>query len=76
MKIEKYESCIGALGNVLEWYNFALFMPFLHILSREFFPLENPAHREILGFLAMSMGLFARPLGAAVFGPIGDKFGR
>jgi MHS family proline/betaine transporter-like MFS transporter len=76
LKIEKYESYIGALGNVLEWYTFALFMPFLHILSNEFFPLENSAHREILSFLAVSVGLFVRPLGAAVFGPIGDKFGR
>ncbi|MDR1236033.1 MAG: MFS transporter [Holosporaceae bacterium] len=69
-------SYVGALGNVLEWYNFALFMPFLHIISEEFFPLENVEYKEILVFFAMSIGLFTRPLGAAVLGPIGDKFGR
>jgi MHS family proline/betaine transporter-like MFS transporter len=67
---------IGALGNILEWYNFGLFMPFLHVLSAEFLPMENVAHREILSFLALSIGLFMRPLGAVILGPIGDKFGR
>jgi MHS family proline/betaine transporter-like MFS transporter len=51
-------------------------MPFLHILSKEFFPTEGSSYREILCFFAVSIGLFTRPLGAAVFGPIGDKFGR
>ncbi|MDR0631689.1 MAG: MFS transporter [Holosporaceae bacterium] len=74
--VEKYESSIEFVGNILEWYNFALFMPFLHILSREFFPLENVVHREALSFLALSAGLFMRPFGAAILGPIGDKFGR
>ncbi|MDR2781245.1 MAG: MFS transporter [Holosporaceae bacterium] len=76
INVEKYESCVGALGNVLSWYNFALFMPFLHVISSEFFPLENAACREVLSLFAMSIGLFTRPLGAAIFGPIGDKFGR
>ncbi|MDR0942440.1 MAG: MFS transporter [Holosporales bacterium] len=74
--VEKHESWIGAIGNILEWYNFALFMPFLPILSKGFFPLENAALREVLTFLTMSSGLFMRPLGSAIFGPIGDKFGR
>ncbi len=74
--VEKYSPIIGAVGNVLTWYNFALFMPFLHILSKSFFPLENEAYGDALSFLALSVGLFVRPLGAAIFGPIGDKFGR
>ena len=76
INLEKYESMIEILGNVLEWYNFALFMPFLHILSKEFFPIGDAAYQELLSFLAISVGLFARPLGAVVFGPIGDKLGR
>ena len=73
---EKYSPVLGAVGHVLTWYNFALFMPFLHIISKSFFPLENEIYREVLSFLALSVGLFIRPLGAAIFGPIGDKFGR
>jgi MHS family proline/betaine transporter-like MFS transporter len=76
INLKKYESTVGTLGNILEWYNFGLFMPFLHILSSEFLPIENATYREILSFLALSIGLFMRPLGAAIFGPIGDKFGR
>lgn len=67
---------VGAIGNALTWYNFALFMPFLHVLSHNFFPMDNPVYREVLSFLAMSVGLFVRPLGAVIFGPIGDRFGR
>ncbi|MDR2724461.1 MAG: MFS transporter [Holosporaceae bacterium] len=76
INLEKHESLIEILGNVLVWYNFALFMPFLHILSAEFFPLKNTVQREMLSFLALSAGLFMRPFGAAVFGPLGDRLGR
>lgn len=65
---------IGIFGNILEWYNYALFMPFLVVISKQFFP-QN-ACRELFTFIVMSMGLFVRPLGSAVFGPIGDRFGR
>ncbi|MDR0555640.1 MAG: MFS transporter [Holosporaceae bacterium] len=73
---KKYESLIAAMGNIMEWYNFALFMPFLHVLSKEFFPCEDTVQRDVLSFLAMSVGLFMRPFGAAILGPVGDKFGR
>lgn len=76
LDVEKYDPIIGAIGNILTWYNFALFMPFLHIISKSFFPTDNAVLGEILSFLALSVGLFIRPLGAAIFGPIGDKFGR
>ena len=65
---------VGILGNILEWYNYALFMPFLPVISKQFFPQNE--YRELFTFLVMSMGLFVRPLGSAVFGPIGDRFGR
>ncbi|MDR1561350.1 MAG: MFS transporter, partial [Holosporaceae bacterium] len=75
-KVRKHETLISALENVLEWYSFALFMPFLHVISEQFFPLENVTYRKLLTFFAMSIGLFMRPCGAMIFGPIGDKFGR
>ncbi|MDR2107411.1 MAG: MFS transporter [Holosporaceae bacterium] len=74
--IQKHESKIGAVGNVLEWYSFGLFMPFLPLLSEKFFPSENVMLKEMLSFLALAAGMFMRPFGAAIFGPIGDKFGR
>lgn len=73
---KKYEPFVGVMGNIFEWYNFALFMPFLPVISKQFFPTENSAIGHTITLLVMSVGLFARPLGAAIFGPIGDKFGR
>ena len=73
---EKKELIVSALGNVLVWYNFALFMPLLPILSKQFFPIENAALRDLVTFFVMSMGLFMRPVGSLIFGPIGDKIGR
>lgn len=73
---ERYELIISALGNVLMWYNFALFMPFLHILSKQFCAIENVAICSVVSFAALSVGLFVRPVGAAIFGPIGDRIGR
>ena len=78
MKIEvkKHESLIGALGNVMEWYDFALIMPMNVVLIEQFFPSNAPLWIKMLGVWIVSMGLFTRPLGALIFGPIGDKFGR
>ena len=74
--VKKHESLIGALGNVMEWYDFALVMPMLVVLMGKFFPSNASEWVKVLGGLIVSMGLFARPLGALIFGPIGDKFGR
>jgi len=73
---KKYEPTIGILGNIFEWYNFALFMPFLPVISKQFFPAGSELCGHTITFLVMSMGLFMRPFGSDVFGPIGDKFGR
>lgn len=74
--LDKKELIISAIGNMLVWYNFALFMPFLSILSEKFFPIENITTRSLVIFLVMSSALFFRPIGSAIFGPIGDKIGR
>jgi MHS family proline/betaine transporter-like MFS transporter len=76
VNLRKYETIVSALGNIFEWYSFALFMPFLAVISKQFFPLENAAYARLLTFFALSVGLFMRPFGAVIFGPIGDKFGR
>lgn len=75
-KSKTKEIMFSAVGNVLVWYDFALFMPFLPIIARQFFPIEDPALRDILSFLVMSAGLFCRPVGSLLFGPFGDVFGR
>ena len=66
----------GAIGNVLEWYNFAAYGFLAQSFARNFFPLTN----ELMSLLA-SYGVFAvaflmRPLGGVLFGHIGDRIGR
>ena len=76
INVKKHESLIGALGNVMEWYDFALVMPMAVVLVDQFFPSNASLWLKMLGGWIVPMGLFSRPLGALVFGPIGDKFGR
>jgi MFS transporter, MHS family, proline/betaine transporter len=66
----------GAIGNVLEWYDFALFGYFAPVLSRLFFPATDPTLSLIATFGVFAVGFLARPLGALLFGHWGDTRGR
>ncbi|HMS82420.1 MAG TPA: MFS transporter [Nitrospira sp.] len=66
----------GAVGNVLEWYDFALFGYFAPILSVLFFPTSDPSLSLIATFSVFAVGFLARPLGALCFGYWGDTRGR
>ena len=66
----------GAIGNVLEWYDFALFGYFAPVLSVLFFPASDPSLSLIATFSVFAVGFLARPLGALCFGYWGDTRGR
>jgi MHS family proline/betaine transporter-like MFS transporter len=66
----------GVIGNVLEWYDFALFGFFAPVISHLFFPDENYIASLLQTFGVFAVGYFMRPLGGAIFGHIGDRFGR
>jgi MHS family proline/betaine transporter-like MFS transporter len=66
----------GMLGNGLEWYDFALYGHFVTIIGRLFFPDADPLVRSIAAFGVFAAGFFMRPLGAVLFGYIGDRYGR
>jgi MHS family proline/betaine transporter-like MFS transporter len=67
-------SCVA--GSALEWYDFAVYSFFAAIIGRHFFPSADPFNQLIASFGAFAAGLIARPIGAIMFGYIGDKFGR
>lgn len=57
----KRGSIAGAVGNLLEWYDFALFGLTAPILSREFFPHEDPIASLLQTFGAFAVGYLMRP---------------
>jgi len=66
----------GVIGNVLEWYDFAVYGFFAPILAAKFFPAADPRVSLLAAFGAFAVGFLMRPVGAAIFGHIGDRYGR
>jgi MHS family proline/betaine transporter-like MFS transporter len=66
----------GAIGNVLEWYDFAAYGYFASALAKNFFPSDNAALSLASTFGVFAAAFLVRPVGGALFGHIGDRFGR
>jgi len=66
----------SSIGNVLEWYEYALYAYFSTVISTLFFPSNDRFVSIILTFSTFAVGLAARPFGGIIFGYIGDKFSR
>ena len=66
----------GMIGNVLEWYDFAIYGYFAATIGRQFFPHENAVAQLLSAFGIFAVGYLMRPVGGALIGHIGDRFGR
>jgi MHS family proline/betaine transporter-like MFS transporter len=66
----------GVAGNVLEWYDFALFGFFAQQIGAHFFPASDPTASLLAAFGTFAAGFLMRPIGGALFGWVGDRFGR
>jgi len=66
----------GALGNLFEHYDQSLFAFLAPFLAPLFFSHANPLTALILTFGMLPLGIISRPIGAIVFGKIGDQKGR
>lgn len=66
----------ACLGNLLEHYDTALFGFLSPFLAPLIFPKNDPIIALILTYALIPLGMLARPLGALVFGHIGDVYGR
>ena len=67
-------SCLS--GNVLEWFDFAVYGYLAPIIATQFFPSTHKLTSILLTYSVFAIGFFARPFGAAIFGHIGDTRGR
>lgn len=66
----------GFIGNVVEWYDFALYGFLAGVIAPVFFPSNEPTAGLIATYGIFAAGFLMRPLGAAAFGWFGDRFGR
>ncbi len=66
----------GLAGNVMEWYDFSVYGFFAAIMGRQFFPAHDPAVSLMASFGVFAVGFLGRPLGALIFGHMGDRHGR
>lgn len=66
----------GAIGNVLEWYDFAVYGYLAATIGRQFFPSEDPAASLLSAFAVFAVGFLMRPIGGILIGHIGDRHGR
>lgn len=66
----------GVVGNMLEWYDFALFGFFARQIGAHFFPAGDPTVSLLAAFGTFAAGFLMRPVGGALFGWVGDRFGR
>jgi len=66
----------GMIGNVLEWYDFAIYGYFAAAIGRHFFPHQSPVAQLLSAFGVFAVGYLMRPVGGVLVGHIGDRFGR
>jgi MFS family permease len=66
----------AAVGNVIEWYDFYIFGSLASILAVKFFEKSHPVAAFLSTVALFSVGFLIRPLGAFLFGWLGDKVGR
>jgi MHS family proline/betaine transporter-like MFS transporter len=73
-RVSRRSITIAALSTVVEWYDFTLYLYFATVLSRVFFGGSEASLLAALGVFAVAY--LMRPVGAVVFGHIGDRRGR
>jgi MHS family proline/betaine transporter-like MFS transporter len=66
----------AVVGNVLEWYDFAVYSFLAGIIGKTFFPSGDATAELLASFGVFGVGFLARPLGGVVIGRIGDVKGR
>lgn len=66
----------SAAGTVFEWYDFFVYGALASVMSTHFFAGLPDAQAFVFTLLTFAVGFIVRPIGALVFGKIGDSTGR
>lgn len=71
------QTIAGVAGNILEWYDFAVFGYFSDVLGDVFFPPNQEGHKAMMeSFAVFGLAFLCRPIGGMMLGYIGDTYGR
>src|SRR5262249_45133583 len=66
----------GVIGNILEWYDFAVYGYLASTISGLFFPSGDRIASLLATYLVFGVGFVMRPVGSLLFGVYGDRHGR
>jgi len=66
----------GLIGNVLEWFDFAVYGYFAGDIGKQFFPKSDETAQLLATYGVFALGFAARPIGSIVLGMVGDRIGR
>lgn len=66
----------SSLGTVFEWYDFFVYGTLAALIGKLFFPAASDSAAFLLALATFGVGFGVRPIGALVFGVLGDKLGR
>ena len=66
----------SSAGTIFEWYDFFIYGTLAALIGAAFFPSDNETLQLLLVWAGFAVGFGFRPLGAILFGYLGDKLGR
>lgn len=66
----------SSMGTVFEWYDFFIYGTLAVVIGNTFFPSGNETLETLLVWAGFAVGFCFRPLGAILFGFLGDRLGR
>jgi MFS family permease len=66
----------SSAGTVFEWYDFFIYGTLAALIGKAFFPADNETLQLLLVWAGFAVGFGFRPLGAILFGFLGDRLGR
>ncbi|MDB5679731.1 MFS transporter [Sphingomonas bacterium] len=66
----------SSLGTLFEWYDFFIYGTLAAVIGKTFVPSDNELVRNLLVWAGFAVGFGFRPLGAVLFGFLGDRLGR
>ncbi|WP_422061022.1 MFS transporter [Sphingopyxis sp.] len=66
----------SSAGTIFEWYDFFIYGTLAAIIGKAFFPSDNATLEILLVWAGFAVGFGFRPLGAVLFGFLGDRLGR